>query len=127
MTSEGGSAPADTRATEQSNSAILGNSGELIDLNKVPIELDKEVFINYVETREVFYRQMSANSGCFISKIVFHIELDPESKTIAECKNRQDWDKWKEATENELNSLNKRKVFGPVVKTRHDVIHVGHK
>ena len=60
-------------------------------------------------------------------KIVFHIESDPETMTIAEHKNHQDWKKWKEVIENELNTFNMRKVFGSVVKTPHDVIPIEHK
>jgi hypothetical protein len=36
---------------------------------------------------------------------------------MAECKGRSDWNKWKEAIEDELNSLMKRKVFTDVIPT----------
>jgi hypothetical protein len=42
-------------------------------------------------------------------------DLDP--KTMAECKQRSDWIKWKEAIEAELDSLRKREVFSNVIPT----------
>jgi hypothetical protein len=38
-----------------------------------------------------------------------------------------DWPKWKEAIQEELTSLAKRKVFGPIVQTPEDVKPVGYK
>jgi hypothetical protein len=40
---------------------------------------------------------------------------DPDPKTMAECKQRSDWIKWKEATEVELDSLRKREIFSNVI------------
>ncbi|GKA59382.1 retrovirus-related pol polyprotein from transposon TNT 1-94 [Tanacetum coccineum] len=34
---------------------------------------------------------------------------DPEPKSVIDCQSRPDWDKWKDAMQAELNSLNKRK------------------
>ena len=42
---------------------------------------------------------------------------NPEPQNMEECRNRNDWPKWKEAMQAELNSLMKRDVFGPVVQT----------
>nr|GEY39780.1 retrovirus-related Pol polyprotein from transposon TNT 1-94 [Tanacetum cinerariifolium] len=50
---------------------------------------------------------------------------DPEPKSVIDCQSRPDWDKWKDAMQAELNSLNKRKVFGPIVTTPRDVNPVG--
>ena len=33
---------------------------------------------------------------------------DPESQNVEECRNRNDWSKWKEAMHAELNSLMKQ-------------------
>ncbi|GKC99842.1 copia protein [Tanacetum coccineum] len=49
----------------------------------------------------------------------------PEPKSVIDCQNRPDWDKWKDAMQAELNSLNKQKVFGPIVTTPRDVKPVG--
>jgi hypothetical protein len=47
--------------------------------------------------------------------------------TMAECKRRSDWNKWKEAIEAELSSLKKRKVFTDVVPTPPRIFLVGFK
>ncbi|RVW59189.1 Copia protein [Vitis vinifera] len=52
---------------------------------------------------------------------------DPEPRNVEECRHRNDWPKWKEAIQAELNSLTKREVFGPVVQTPEDVKPVGYK
>lgn len=52
---------------------------------------------------------------------------DQEPRSIKECRQSESWSKWKDAIEAELNSLNKRKVFGPVVRTPKDVKPVGYK
>ena len=52
---------------------------------------------------------------------------DLEPKSIDECRHRDDWSKWKEAIENEMSSLNKHKVFGPVVRIPEGTKPVGYK
>jgi len=42
---------------------------------------------------------------------------DQEPMTIEDCRQRNDWPKWKDAIQAELDSIAKRKVFGPVVRT----------
>ena len=41
--------------------------------------------------------------------------------------NRHDWLKWKNTIQTELNSLNKRKVFGPIILTPKAIKLVGYK
>ena len=55
------------------------------------------------------------------------INDDYEPRSITECRQRQDWPKWKEAIQVELASLEKRDVFGPVARTPENVIPVGYK
>jgi len=38
-----------------------------------------------------------------------------------------DWEKWKNAMQVELHSLNKRNVFGPIVTASENIKLVGHK
>ena len=52
---------------------------------------------------------------------------NPEPQSVKECQNRNDWPKWKEAMQAELNSLMKRDVFGLVVQTPKGVKLVGYK
>ncbi|PRQ50148.1 putative RNA-directed DNA polymerase [Rosa chinensis] len=58
-------------------------------------------------------------------EIIEHDDIEPRS--VAECQQRADWPKWKEAIQAELDSLTKRQVFGPVVLTPPSVKPVGHK
>jgi hypothetical protein len=50
---------------------------------------------------------------------------DPDPKTMADCKQRSDWIKWKEAIETELDSLRKREVFSKVIPTPPRIILSG--
>ena len=52
---------------------------------------------------------------------------NPEPQNVEECRNRNDWPKWKEAMQVELNSLMKQDVFEPVVQTPICVKHVRYK
>ena len=52
---------------------------------------------------------------------------DQEPKSVKECAHRNDWPKWKDAMKAELDSLEKREVFGPVVRTPEGVKPVGYK
>ncbi|BBG93440.1 transposable element gene [Prunus dulcis] len=52
---------------------------------------------------------------------------DIEPCSINECTQRQDWPKWKDAIQAELNSLEKRSVFGHIVPTPPNVNPVGYK
>jgi len=47
--------------------------------------------------------------------------------TIEDCRQRNDWPKWKEAIQAELDSLAKRKVFGPIVRTPEGVKPIGYR
>ena len=52
---------------------------------------------------------------------------DLEPWNVEECQHRNDWQKWKEDMQVELNSLTKHEVFGPIVQTRNDVKPIGYK
>ena len=52
---------------------------------------------------------------------------DHEPKSVTKCQNRHNWTKWKDVVQAELNSLNKRKVFGPIVLKLEAVRPVGYK
>ena len=52
---------------------------------------------------------------------------DLEPKSVEERRQRDDWPKWKDAIEEELNSLSKHEVFGPIVLTPDGVKPVGYK
>ena len=52
---------------------------------------------------------------------------DPEPQNTNECRQRNDWPKWREAMQAELHSLIKRDVFGPVVQTPASIKPIGNK
>ena len=57
--------------------------------------------------------------------IMFSNDIEPRS--VDECQCRTYWSNWKQAIPVELNSLAKRKVFGPIVPTAPRVKPVGYK
>jgi hypothetical protein len=110
--------------TGASSLELLGSTIEGNNDGSLRVE---ETVINFVETGESYDRK-SIIVDCYFSKEianVFHTDLDP--KSMAECKKRSDWDKWKEAIEAEITSLNKRKVFSAVRPTPPGILPVGHK
>ena len=52
---------------------------------------------------------------------------DQEPMIIEDCRQRNDWPKWKDVIQAELDSLAKRKVFGLVVRTPESVKPVGYR
>jgi hypothetical protein len=90
------------------NSLVLGNYDEFHGV--------QEIFINYTSSRELLDHITMVVNSCF-STMIADLLNDPDPKTMAECKQRSDWIKWKEAIETELDSLRKREVFSNVVPT----------
>ncbi|KAG7578737.1 Ribonuclease H-like superfamily [Arabidopsis thaliana x Arabidopsis arenosa] len=90
-----------------------------------------EISINYTQNRKIWVRhEIDDDDGIFsfyVSKEIDHESDDPDPRSILECQKRSDWEKWKMAMETELNSLNKRKVFGPIVTIPEHVKPVGYK
>jgi hypothetical protein len=86
-----------------------------------------EIAINYVLTGECMNRATTNIDIYFAKKVASIIDHDPEPTSIAECKKRPDWDKWKKAITAELISLDKREVFGPVSRTPCHIHPVGYK
>ncbi|KAK4410007.1 B2 protein, partial [Sesamum angolense] len=54
-------------------------------------------------------------------------EDDNDPQTMDECQHRNDWKSWKKAIQDELDSLNKREVFGPIIPTPKGVKPVSYK
>jgi hypothetical protein len=77
----------------------------------------QEISINYISSIELYDRSTTIVNPYFLTIIAENFLADPDPKTMAECKGRSDWNKWKEAIEDELNSLKKRKVFTDVIPT----------
>jgi len=62
-----------------------------------------------------------------VAKDVISDNEDQEPMTIENCRQRNDWPKWKGTIQTELDSLAKRKVFGLVVRTLEGVKPIGYK
>ena len=94
-------------------------------------DTNKEISINYGHTHIIWNRyEMENIDEIFSYSIASDImggDDDPEPKSVNDCQNRHDWDKWKGAMQAELDSLNKRKVFGSIVVTPKAVKPVGYK
>ena len=91
---------------------------------------NNEISINYVMTGKRWNRTHLIIDNIFAYNVALDIIFeneDPEPKSVEECRHRKDWLQWKEAIEAELNSLSKRQVFGPVVRTPDGVKPVGYK
>ena len=94
-------------------------------------EENHEISINYIHNRKIWNRNkvngVDDLFSYFVSKEIDEENDDPEPKSILECQRRHDWIKWKDAIQVELDSLNKREVFGPIIITPEAVKPVGYK
>jgi hypothetical protein len=86
--------------------------------------------MNYVTSGIEWNRNNVNVDDVFAYKIALDIindNEDHEPRSIKDCRQSENWPKWKDAIEAELNSLHKRQVFGPVVRTPEGVKPVGYK
>ena len=91
---------------------------------------NEEISINYMNQGEIWDRRHTLVNNAFsfqVAKGIMQNNDDQEPQTVNECRNRHDWEKWKEAIQAELNCLAKREVFGPVVPTPENVKPVGYR
>ncbi|CAM8926811.1 unnamed protein product [Rhodiola kirilowii] len=100
----------------------------------IPVEIqnekDREISINYANTGILWNRKENINDAFSYSlacEVMDKNNGDPEPQSVTECKNRHDWTDWKKAIDAELDSLDKCKVFGPIVLTPEGVRPVGYK
>ncbi|PNY11548.1 hypothetical protein L195_g008157 [Trifolium pratense] len=101
------------------------------ETDQVPeIHENKEISINRVINGIQWNRQKVNVDDAFAYHIALNVIDDFENhkpKSIKDCRKSENWPKWIEAIEAELNSLHKRKVFGPIVRTPEGVKPVGYK
>ena len=103
---------------------------EQIALEEVQVPENNEISISYVHMGEKWDRNNFDVNNIFAFKVALDIiqnDDDPEPQNTNECRQRNDWPKWKEAMHVELHSLIKRDVFGPVVQTPASIKPVGNK
>jgi hypothetical protein len=104
---------------------------EVVD--KVPEETqapnDYEISINYVQNGIIWNRNKTHVDKIFAYAISIEVinEEDYVPKTPKEYMHRNDWPKWKDALKAELDSLEKRNIFGPVILTHKNINSIGYK
>jgi Reverse transcriptase (RNA-dependent DNA polymerase) len=104
---------------------------EVVD--KVPEETqapnDYEISINFVQNGIIWNQNKIRIDEIFSYAIAIEVinEEDYVSKTPEECMHRNDWSKWKDALKTELDSLEKRNIFGPVILTPKNINPLGYK
>ncbi|GJY78501.1 disease resistance CC-NBS-LRR class family protein [Tanacetum coccineum] len=125
--------PRKRKGTEKNSDHDENVLDETQDIKTSPEEemndMNKEMSINYSQTNILWDRnEIGDIDEIFSYSVASDImsgDDDPEPKSVIDCQSRPDWGKWKDAMQAELNSLNKRKVFGPIVTTPRDVKPVG--
>ena len=103
---------------------------EQIALEEVQVPENNEISISYVHRGEKWDRNNFDVNNIFAFQVALDIiqnDDDPEPQNTNECRQRNDWPKWREAMQAELHSLIKRDVFGPVVQTLASIKPVGNK
>ena len=99
-------------------------------LEEAQVPENFEISINYVHNREKCDRNKVIINNIFAFQMALDIIRNDENlepQNVEECRNRNDWLKWKKAMQAELNLLMKRDVFGPVVQTPKGVKPVRYK
>ena len=89
-----------------------------VALEDAQIPKNSEISISYVNKGDKWDRNNIVINNIFAFQVALNIrrnDEDPEPQNVEECQNINDWPKWKEAMQTELNSLMKREVFGLVV------------
>ena len=97
--------------------------------NEQELEDSYEMSINYAHNSLGWYRKEIEMNDIFAYSVAVQImdEDENDPQTMEECRHRNDWKSWKKAIQDELDSLNKREVFGPITPTPKGVKPVGYK
>ena len=103
---------------------------EQIAPEEVQVPENNEISISYVHRGEKWDRNNFDVNNIFAFQVTLDIiqnDDDQEPQNTNECRQRNDWPKWREAMQTELHSLIKRDVFGPIVQTPASIKPVGNK
>jgi hypothetical protein len=98
------------------NASTSENPDDLVLGNHETSMVIQEISNNYTSSGEVYDRSTTIVNPYFSTIIAENFLADLDPKTMAECKRRSDWNKWKKAIEAELNLLKKRNVFTDVIR-----------
>ncbi|KAI5429946.1 hypothetical protein KIW84_034506 [Lathyrus oleraceus] len=102
-------------------SSDIINISSLKEIDQVPeTHENKEISINFVQNGIQWNQHEIDIDDIFAHNITINEindKEDHEPMSIKNYRQSEDWAKWKDAIEVELNSLYKRQVFGPIVQT----------
>ncbi|KAM1091208.1 hypothetical protein ACFX19_018934 [Malus domestica] len=122
------------KKTAQTTSINLTIAYSSIPTHAVILDYDDasencEISVHYAVLDEVWNRNKMIVDDAFAYTVASDIMLSDgiEPCSVNECRCRMDWSNWKQAIQVELNSLAKRKVFGPVALTPPYVKPMGYK
>jgi hypothetical protein len=101
------------------SSIVLGSHDESLTVDGISI--------NFAETGESYSHKSIIVNIYFSEQIANILQTDSDPKSTTKCKKRSDWDKWKEAIETEIASLNKRKVFLAIIPIPPSIFHLGYR
>ncbi|KAM1716481.1 hypothetical protein EV2_024876 [Malus domestica] len=95
---------------------VILDYGDASDETCWPPE-NRVISVHYTVLDEVWNRNEMIVDDAFSYSVATDIMLsdDIEPRSVDECRRRTDWSNWKQAIQVELDSLTKRKVFGPVI------------
>lgn len=80
-----------------------------------------------IENKENEIKNIDEIFSYIVASEITNDKNDPAPKSVMECQNRHDWLKWKDGMQAELDSLNKRNVFGPIIPMPKTEKPVGYK
>ena len=128
--------PMDITISTDPSHEIVQDYGYVLETNTLgdasmsaPIPENREISTNFACLSENWNRNEIIVDDVFVFAVATEIisSDDIEPRSVDDCQRRVDWPKWKEAIQVELDSLAKRRVFGPVVPTPPHVKPVGFK
>lgn len=100
------------------------------EISELETQVNEELLISSINDEINLDRLKITMDNVFAYNVALNLMQESEDlkpKSVKECRRRDDWPKWKEAIQYELNSLSKREVFGPVVQTSNSVKPIGYK
>ena len=101
---------------------------EEVQIDQIPISKTEEISMSH--TGETEDRSDIIIDNIFTFQVAMDIMRNDEyqePQTMNEYRKMNDWQKWKEAIQTELNSLTKWEEFGPVVQTPENIKPDGYK
>jgi hypothetical protein len=93
----------DDGTSEDPDNVVLGNTNQS--------EGVKEISTNNVDSRESYDRETTIVDVYFATLTANNLQKDLDPKSMAECKKRSDWNKWKEAIEADWPRSLKERYF----------------